>query len=97
MLKKQYRNNRRICAVTFTLPEGIQAKTACVVGDFNAWNPTSHVFRRIKGAHQVTIDLETGKQYEFRYLVDTGDCFNDDRADRYVPNPFGTDNSVVEA
>jgi hypothetical protein len=43
----------------------------------------------------VTLELAPGKAYQFRYLLDGDRWENDWRADRYVPNPYGGDNSVV--
>ena len=43
----------------------------------------------------LTLELQSGKEYQFRYLVNGTDWYNDWDADRYVPNPFGGDNSVV--
>ncbi len=96
MLKKQHLKSRPVCKVTFTLPGTIEADTASVVGDFNSWNPNAHQMKRLKnGQHKVTIDLEQGRQHEFRYLVNGEIWINDSRADRYVINPFGGENSVV--
>jgi hypothetical protein len=39
--------------------------------------------------------LEPGHDYQFRYLVDGETWLNDPAADKYVPNPFGSENSVV--
>jgi len=36
-----------------------------------------------------------GREYAFRYRVDGERWENDPGADKYVPNPFGSDNSVV--
>ena len=48
-----------------------------------------------KGNYAATVDLETGRNYEFRYLIGKSKWENDWQADGYVPNPFGFDNSVV--
>ena len=48
------------------------------------------------GDFTVTLDLETDREYQFRYLVDEKYWENDWCADDYVRSPFGTsDNSVV--
>jgi hypothetical protein len=41
------------------------------------------------------LELEAGKAYQYRYLVNGTDWYNDWRADHYVPNEYGGDNSVV--
>ncbi len=51
--------------------------------------------RQQDGSWSATLELDPGREYEFRYLVDGKSWVNDDAADAYVPNPFGGDNSVV--
>ncbi len=43
----------------------------------------------------ITLELDQGREYQFRYLVNGTDWHNDWHADKYVPNRFGSDNSVV--
>jgi hypothetical protein len=47
------------------------------------------------GRFKLTIDLDTGKEYQYRYLINGSEWHNDWEADKYVPNPFSGDNSVV--
>ena len=42
-----------------------------------------------------TLDLDAGREYQFRYLINGKDWHNDWEADKYVANPFSGDNSVV--
>ncbi len=85
-----------VARVTFILPEGLWADEIYLVGDFNDWNRISHPFQRDhKGHWMVTIDLELGRAYQFRYLRDGWDWMNDGQADCYVHNHYGTDNSVI--
>jgi hypothetical protein len=93
-------NNR--CMVRFILP-GIAAPNAesvCVVGDFNNWNTQAHCMKKDKnGNYSMSLELEKGKEYQFRYLIDGIDGSkweNDWNADRYVRSPYGgSDNSVI--
>ncbi len=80
--------------VTFWMPANIWADTFHVVGDFNDWNPTSTPMRRCENGWTVSVELEPGRAYQYRYLVD-GKWFNDWNADDYEPNEHGGDNSVV--
>jgi 1,4-alpha-glucan branching enzyme len=97
MLKKQTLKSKPVCKVTFTLPEAIKAETAYLVGDFNNWDEKATPMKLIKknGQFSITLDLETGREYQFRYLVNGTEWHNDWHADKYVPNPFSGDNSVV--
>lgn len=96
MLKKQYLKSKPICKVTFYTPAAIEAETVYLVGDFNDWSETETEMSKLKdGRFKVTLDLETDQEYQFRYLVNGEEWHNDWEADKYVPNPFSGDNSVV--
>ncbi len=96
MLKKQYLKSKDICKVTFYTPAAIEAETVYLVGDFNDWDEEATPMDRLKdGRFKVTLDLEKDKSYQFRYLVNGAEWHNDWEADKYVPNPFSGDNSVV--
>ena len=48
------------------------------------------------GSFSVKKQLETNKEYQFRYLLDGCRWENDWKADKYIPAPFSNaDNSVV--
>jgi 1,4-alpha-glucan branching enzyme len=96
MLKKQHLKSKPICKVTFYSPAQVQAETVHLVGDFNNWSETADPMKPLKdGRFSLTLDLEAGKEYQFRYLVNGTEWHNDWEADKYVPNPFSGDNSVV--
>ena len=83
-------------AVTFEMPASIWADSIHVVGDFNEWSHTANPLKqRSDGVWQATILLEAGRDYQFRYLINGKDWQNDWQADRYTPNPYNADNSVV--
>ena len=51
-----------------------------------------------KGEYTIKLDLEPGREYQFRYLIDELKWENDWNADKYVQSPYGdSDNSVVMA
>ena len=98
MIRKTFvkSGGKTVARVTFTLPESIWADTICLVGDFNNWNRTSHPFQRDReGKWILIVDLELGRAYQFRYLVDGKEWMNDTQADVYVHNDYGSDNFVV--
>lgn len=95
MLKKQYLKARPVCKVTFEVPKAMKAQKVYLAGDFNGWKAEATPMRKLKdGRHTVTVALESDQQYQFRYVLD-GDWENDWKADAYVPNPYGSENSVV--
>jgi len=83
--------------VTFTLDPRVDAQTAAVCGEWNDWSPSADVMRRdADGGFSVTVELEAGRAYRFRYLLDGVRWDNDWAADAYLPNSFGGDDSVVD-
>lgn len=96
MLKKQYKPEEDICKVTFYTPAAIEAESVTLVGDFNDWDEQNTPMEALQdGRFKVTLDLDKGQEYEFRYLVNGVEWHNDWEADKYVPNSFSGDNSVV--
>jgi len=100
MFTKKYLKTRPICKVHFkVLKKNIgQAESVKIIGEFNDWNleaPTA--MKKLKsGDFSCTIDLASGRDYQFRYLVDGKKWINDENADTYLPSPFpGIDNSVI--
>lgn len=99
IIKKQFLKSRPVCKVTFGLPVKMtnDAVSAHLVGDFNNWALTTTPMKKLKdGSFTLTIDLETGREYQFRYLIDQTQWKNAWNADKYVPTPFGdAENFVV--
>ena len=100
-MKKQFLKSKPVCKVTFSLPKEAaeNAKKVQVVGDFNDWNvKKGYSLTKLKnGSFKKVVNLESGKEYEFRYLIDGETWENDWNADKYVSTPYGTENSVVIA
>ena len=98
MITKREGSTPNKVLVTFQLPAFIWAESVHIAGDFNGWNTGSHALAHSQdGGHwEITLELERGRAYQFRYLVDGTQWQNDWSADRYLPNSFGGDNSVVE-
>jgi len=98
-LKKQFLKSRPVCKVTFRLPKKAAkaAETVHVVGEFNNWDVYATSMKCLKnGSFTVTIDLEQGREYQFRYLIDETIWENDWDADKYLLSHFGNcENSVV--
>ena len=83
--------------VTFTIDPRAGARTAAVCGEWNDWSADAGVMRRdAEGEFSLTVDLDAGRAYRFRYLLDGQRWDNDWAADAYVRNDFGGDDSVVD-
>jgi 1,4-alpha-glucan branching enzyme len=97
MPKKNYSKTGRVCRVTFKLPADVEAETASLVGEFNNWDPESHPMKKLKdGGFSTTISLESGNRYRYRFLLDNERWENDWTAEIYLPNQFGTEDSVID-
>jgi 1,4-alpha-glucan branching enzyme len=97
MITKAYAKNGRSCRVTFELPEAPQAQSGAILGEFNDWNPESHRLKPGKdGGLSLAVSLPAGRQYRFRYLLDGERWANDETADAYVPNQFGSLDAVLD-
>ena len=67
-----------------------------VAGEFNEWDKTAHPLTARKGGRfSCTISLPVGSEFRFRYWVDGERWENDWDADKYVPNEFGTEDSMI--
>jgi 1,4-alpha-glucan branching enzyme len=98
-LYKAYPKKGTTCKVTFELPEEATAgvKKIALVGDFNNWDKNKNILSKNKeGRYSITVSLDQGHEYQFRYLMDESRWENDWAADKYLPSSYGNaDNSVV--
>ncbi len=99
-LQKRFLKSKPISKVTFRLPSNVlnNPSHVALVGDFNNWDEKLTPMVQLKsGEFKVTLDLATGRNYQFRYLIDNQIWENDSEADSYTPSGFpGTENSVVQ-
>lgn len=96
MLQKKFTPKRTICKVTFSIPAQWADKDVKLVGDFNDWDKNSDSLEKKEDKWEVTMRLKPENQYRFKYLLDGEVWENDDAADDYIPNEYGTEDSVVE-
>lgn len=87
-------------SITFSLPaEAIQgASEAILLGDFNNWNPeyAPRLERQEDGSYTVVTELEAGRTYHYRFLLNNGNWVNDYSAQHYENVPgFYIDNCVI--
>jgi 1,4-alpha-glucan branching enzyme len=97
-VEKKFLKAKPVCKVKFSL-DGEQynpASSIILVGDFNNWQIGETPLKKAKtGGWSVSLDLETGKEYQFRYLIDGNIWENDPEADAFVPSGLGSENSVL--
>jgi hypothetical protein len=104
LLRKQFFKNK--CRVQFSLPVSIAAKAERVylVGDFNGWSEqgeNAKPMTKKRETFTASLDLPLNKEFQFRYHIylsnhsEESEWHNDWHADKYIPAPYGGDNSTV--
>lgn len=92
--KRQFLKSKPVCKVTFKMKS--DADSLHLAGDFNSWNVTDTPMKKLKdGTFSVTVDMETGREQQFRYLANGNTWLNDEAADKYIATEHGSENSVV--
>lgn len=97
MIKKVNKRSSDRVKVTFVLPEDHPYEDdISVVGDFNEWTPGEHRFvRRSNQTYSTNVLLPEAERFAFRYYSEEDGWINEEEADDFEPNAFGTTNCVV--
>jgi len=99
-IAKQVSKSKPVCKVTFLLSSDVvaDAKDVALLGEFNDWaaEAATKLKKQKDGSYKATVELETGREYAFRYLLDGTIWANDEAADKYIPTGVSfEENSVV--
>lgn len=90
----QLQPNKATRQVSFELEAGA-AREVLLAGDFTGWEKTPIKLRKSeRGTWQTSVTLAPG-EYHYRFLVDGKWC-DDPRARRTQPNPFGSQDCILE-
>ena len=97
MISKKRRKVNATFEITFECdPPG--AKEVALLCDATGWESTPmRRANRGRGPFRARLAIAEGDEAQFRYLVDGTTWMNDEAADGYVANGFGSDNCVVAA
>ncbi len=96
MPRKLYSKTGSSCRVHFELPADVAAKKVSLLGDFNEWNPKTHVLKKKKdGSFWLDVYLTTGATYRYKFLLDGKRWENDWDGEAYLPNEHGTEDSAI--
>lgn len=96
-LTKKFLKKEPVCKVTFRLPAEV-AEEVAILGDFNEWNPeTAVTMKKLKkdGSFKAELKFDLEQEVQFRYLLDGETWTNEEEADKFVANDYGTENSVL--
>lgn len=101
-IKKQYLKKDGVCKITFSLEGKIEnvekIENVRIPGDFNDWDINCEPMKKLKNdGFSQTINLESGKSYQFRYLINDSVWENEPESDNFVPNGIiaGEFNSLI--
>ena len=94
MLTKKYFKTKNETDVTFEF-ERENVSSVELFCDFNDWQAVEMKFNKKSSSFKIKLRLPKDGIYHFRYLLNKSEWENDEAADQYLPNDFGTDNSVV--
>ncbi len=94
MLTKKYFKTKPEAEVTFEFSRD-DVNSVQLLGEFNDWQPVEMKLNKKTNAFKAKMRLPVGETFHFRYLLDGKEWENDYQADQYLPNVFGTENSVV--
>ena len=96
MLQKKLLADRKF-EVTFRMPPLDDVVELYLCGDFNGWQINGiPLTLESDGTWVARVVLDAGKSYRFRYRDSQGRWLNDREADSYVPNDFGSEDSVLD-
>ncbi len=71
---------------------------ASLVGDFNNWDKSADKMKKLKkdGSFSIQKTFESGKEYQFKYLLRTENWMNETESDKFVDTQFDdSQNSVI--
>jgi 1,4-alpha-glucan branching enzyme len=97
-IKKQFLKSKDKYKVTWAIDKksANDAKSISLAGDFNEWSLEKNVFTKLKnGSFKLTLELDKGTNYQFRYLMDDKSWVNEIEADAFVDNQLSNEENCV--
>lgn len=96
MIRRRKIAGSSIVKVSFVLAGDDSRLPASLVGEFNDWDPAADPFRRrSNGTVSAVVSLQQGESFRFRYRSHDGSWFDEENADGYEANSYGTNDCVV--
>jgi 1,4-alpha-glucan branching enzyme len=84
-----------LTSVGFHLSDDFGADFVEVAGDFSAWAPIA-MAHDSEGGFVLDLQLEAGRRWRYRFLLDGERWMNDPEASQFVDGPNGSAASVLE-
>ncbi|XPF95968.1 isoamylase early set domain-containing protein [Colwellia sp. RE-S-Sl-9] len=94
MLTKKFFKTKDEAEITFEFSrDGVES--VALVAEFTDWQPLEMKFSKKEKAFRTKVRLPKDGQFQFKYLLNGAEWENDYQADQYIPNSFGSEDSVV--
>jgi len=96
--KTQLKSNRSKVSFKISAEAAKEFSNASLVGDFNNWDVSKDEMKKLKkdGSFSIQKTFESGKEYQFKYLLDGKNWINEPETDKLVATQFAdSQNSVV--
>jgi 1,4-alpha-glucan branching enzyme len=94
MITKKFLKTKDECEVCFEL-DSTDAEKVELVCEANGWEPIP-MKKGKTGSFRARIRVPKDGRFQYRYLVDRRAWVNDDKADGFLTNEFGTQNCVLD-
>jgi len=78
VMRRRTLNGGAQVQVTFSLPVNGSPAPVGVAGEFNGWDPSANPMRRRGDRQSVSVVLDAGRRYAFRYRDRNGGWFDDE-------------------
>ena len=89
-----FTKGRKNGTIRFSYSSQDGARKVCLAGSFSQWQPVT-MRKQKNGSFAVTVEVPAGT-HEYRFIVD-GRWTTDPDNESYVPNPYGSANSIAQA
>lgn len=94
MLTKKFFKTKEEAEVTFEFNRS-DVTSVALCADFTDWQAVEMKFNNKTKSFRTKVRLPKGGKYHFKYLLNDTEWENDYEADQYLPNEYGSENSVV--
>ena len=96
MIIKRRSSDEGKVRVSFQIPGSAWAECIHLVGDFNGWDRQSLPIRHTReDVWHIEVELDGGRRYRFRYLIDGVQWRNDLQADGHTSGTDAVSDSIV--
>jgi len=95
VVKKRFFKTKEECEVAFELVPAGEVVQVDLVCEANGWKPIEMKKNR-EGCFRTRLRLPREQRFAFRYLIDGQEWVNDEAADAYLPNKYGSENGILD-